>query len=87
MQFSALLIATFAALAAAVPQTDVVTRDGLLLTRNGESSECPNGCLGSGHNVVCCSCPGGTPGCYECSSGSDADCTPEVTERSIFGMI
>ncbi|KAB2568666.1 hypothetical protein BFW01_g353 [Lasiodiplodia theobromae] len=73
MKFATLIMAAIVGLAAAAAPPR-------LLTRNGVSAECPNGCLGSGSGVTCCSCPGGIPGCYNCADGSDADCSAEVTE-------
>ncbi|RDW68644.1 hypothetical protein BP5796_09301 [Coleophoma crateriformis] len=73
MQFTHILMAAatiFATAAVAGPShPNLVPRDGTC--SNGQ------GCLGA----TCCY-SGGC--CYACSEGSDAECSPEITERTIF---
>ncbi|KAF7896575.1 hypothetical protein EAF00_006589 [Botryotinia globosa] len=80
MQFSQLIIAAtalFATIAVAGP-----SYPNLLDTRE---PHCSNGETCEGVNSDTCCYNDGC--CYVCSEGSDSECSPEITERSIFAEI
>ncbi|KAF7917050.1 uncharacterized protein EAE97_012070 [Botrytis byssoidea] len=77
MQFSQIIVAAaafFATLAVAGP-----SYPNLLDTRE---PQCSNGQVCEGVSSDTCCYNGDC--CYNCSEGSDSECSPEITERSIF---
>ncbi|XMA12710.1 hypothetical protein WAI453_005501 [Rhynchosporium graminicola] len=77
MQFSVVMIALFSTLAVATPQ---------IYANLAPRGYCTEGCSSGGKSTdPCCVTPSHC--CYVCRDGSDSDCAPEVTERSIFNPV
>ncbi|EUC26779.1 hypothetical protein COCCADRAFT_10436 [Bipolaris zeicola 26-R-13] len=66
MKFAIAIVAVFAALTSAT---------AVFPNRAPRGTHCSNYC--GGETTTCCEVDGC---CYPCYEGSDADCTPEVTE-------
>ncbi|KIM95538.1 hypothetical protein OIDMADRAFT_59335 [Oidiodendron maius Zn] len=75
MQFSIVMLAVFGTLAVANPFS--------IYPNLAKRDACGAGC-GAQPNDACCSVQGC---CYPCKEGSDADCAPEVTERSLLETV
>ncbi|KAL2060605.1 hypothetical protein VTL71DRAFT_9246 [Oculimacula yallundae] len=78
MRFSVIMIALFSTLAVAAPE--------IYENLAPRGSPCGEGCSSGGSSSDACCVTPGENCCYVCKDGSDSDCAPEVTERSIFGI-